>query len=208
MALPIIFNLPRRRRRPQTEGGSGGGVGGGGGAAHTDKDGEGNQRGRGDGRDKKKNHTSKQSGGYKRQRQRSRADKEDAFIGGKRRVSPTYSDVLSVFSLNGLGYTCKSVCLSFMPFYFHSVDNKVSVSAARFKRLIRKTLTSQRKWRSRRKQTGRRRKKEARVEKKNNNKHPILRIDLYLHMCWFFSVCDFFIFFIFFLQQLSAALRA
>lgn len=115
-------------------------------------------------KEKKENHTSKQTGGYKRRRRSSRADKEDAFIGGKRRFSPTYSDVLSVFSLNGLGYTCKSVCLSFMPFYFHSVDNKVSVSAPRFSRLIRKTLTSQRKWRSRRKQTGRGR---GRGDKKN-----------------------------------------
>lgn len=50
MALPIIFNLPRRRQRPQTGGG-----GGGGGAAYPDKDGEGNQSGVwGDGRDKKR----------------------------------------------------------------------------------------------------------------------------------------------------------
>lgn len=48
MALPIIFNLPRRRQRPQTGGG------GGGGAAYTDKDGEGNQMGGGRQKKRKK----------------------------------------------------------------------------------------------------------------------------------------------------------
>lgn len=64
-------------------------------------------------KEKKENHTSKQTGGYKRRRRSSRADKDDAFIGGKRRFSPTYSDVLSVFPLMALATHAKAfVCPS------------------------------------------------------------------------------------------------
>lgn len=69
-----------------------------------------------------------------------------------------------------------------MPFYFHSVDNKVSVSAPRFSRLIRKTLTSQRKWRF---QTETDRERRGRGDKKNN-KHPILWLTCCLAHFFFF----------------------
>lgn len=162
MALPIIFNLPRRRQRPQTEGGGG-----------SDKHGEGNQKGGGeDGKDDKKKkkkrkitQASRAAATKKGSGDARRPIRSVLLSAGSGASPPTSNDVLSVFSLNGLGYTRGSVCLSFMPFYFHSVDNKVSVSAPRFSRLIRKTLTSQRKWHSRRKQTGREKKTGRRIKK-------------------------------------------
>lgn len=137
MVLPIIFNLRQwRRRRVEhtglrlldhadrlTE-------------TKTGKEMKGQKLEKG--KKKKKQHTTN----YKSLWQSYKTDKKDAFIALKPCFSLTYSDVFCVF-LNALAMHMRN-CLSYAPFYFYPVNNKVLVSLLSFKQVIRKILLTSR----------------------------------------------------------------